>query len=282
VDRFLLKGCGGSAVTAMKKISWVAAIVVMVSIAGVVVRRSRSDGLVTATKPAAAASSSFVASRSGQHEWAHEPDPAGDLRLEGRVVDASGAGVAATVWLDSDPQRSVATEGDGSFAFDRIVGREYRLSAIAGNQMGGPVAYRLTADSDPVVIQLVEGAHLIVAVTNEAGAPVADASVQLDDAGAAPVKTDASGAVTVSPVPPGLASVEITTAGYTDAHVVAQVGSPGATKADAILIMRRYGLPSGASPRSMATRAATDRRSRGRASRGCRAGHAPPTTALGA
>ena len=151
------------------------------------------------------------------------------MRLEGRVVDAEGAGTRATVWLDSEPPRSVATEEDGTFAFEHVVGRDYQLFATAGDRVGGPIAHHLTASSDPVVVRLVASARVLVMVTDDDGAAVANATLRLDDFADVGATTDATGKATLSPVRPGLVSVEVSAGGYATAHGVSQVGSPGAS-----------------------------------------------------
>src|SRR5262245_46648536 len=81
--------------------------------------------------------------------WTLDVDPEGPLRLEGQVVDEDGHGVGgAEVWLGSVPPRSAKSEDDGTFAFDKLVGREYALTATSAELIGGPVQYKLTEKSD--------------------------------------------------------------------------------------------------------------------------------------
>lgn len=161
-------------------------------------------------------------------EWVRDVDPEGPLRLEGQVVDESGDGVGgAVVRLSSEPPRTATTDSDGSFAFDKVVGREYALSAEAGDRVGGPVMYRLTAKSDPVVIRLGAGARMVVDVKDDAGAPVAGASVKASES--LTKTTGADGTVTLAPVHPGWVGVEVTADGYAPASAFSQAGSAGAT-----------------------------------------------------
>nr|HPH70433.1 carboxypeptidase-like regulatory domain-containing protein [Kofleriaceae bacterium] len=61
--------------------------------------------------------------------WSFDIDPEGNLPLEGQVLGPDGKGVAnADVWLSSVPPRSTKTKEDGTFAFDKLVGRTYELS----------------------------------------------------------------------------------------------------------------------------------------------------------
>ncbi len=163
-------------------------------------------------------------------QWARDVDPDGPLRLEGQVVDDGGAGVGgATVWLSSVPPRSATTEADGTFAFEKVVGREYELTATAGARTGGPVSYRLTDKSDPVVIRVAQGAKVAVEVTNENGEPIENATVKLADFGETTASTGKDGTATLSPVRPGWVAVEVTAPGYAGASSFGQVGSGGAT-----------------------------------------------------
>src|SRR3982751_2060193 len=87
-------------------------------------------------------------------KWSLDTDPEGPLVLEGQVQGPDGAGVGgATVWLSSVPPRSAKTEADGGFSFDKLVGRTYSLTASTADLVGGPVTYKLTQKSDPVVVR---------------------------------------------------------------------------------------------------------------------------------
>ena len=162
-------------------------------------------------------------------EWSRDVDPEGPLRLEGQVVDEGGAALGgATVWLSSEPPRQTRSDADGSFAFDKVVGREYTLTAEAGERVGGPVMYRLTATSDPVVIRTSAGAKVAVDVKDDAGAPVANASVKLTGYDVTK-STAADGTAMLSPVHPGWVGVDVTADGYASTSAFGQVGSAGAT-----------------------------------------------------
>ena len=162
--------------------------------------------------------------------WQHDVDPEGPLRLEGQVVDADGHGVGgASVWLSAVPPKWATTEGDGSFSFDKLVGREYSLTATSGALVGGPVEYKLTDASDPVVIQLVAGSSLVVGVTDEAGKPVAGAEVKLTAELLKTVKTANDGTATLQPVRAGWLGVEVNAQGYAPGHAFTQIAGSGAT-----------------------------------------------------
>src|SRR6185295_5343448 len=84
-----------------------------------------------------------------------DDDPAGSLRLEGQVIDADERPVAgARVIVSANPPREATSEGDGSFAFEGLLAREYDLEASAGAGYGGPVRVRLVKGSEPVILRL--------------------------------------------------------------------------------------------------------------------------------
>ena len=67
----------------------------------------------------------------------------------------------------------------------------------SGELIGGPVSYKLTGTSDPVVIRLAEGATVNVTVVDDAARPIEGADVKHDDEHAA--KTNAAGKATLKP-----------------------------------------------------------------------------------
>ena len=218
-----------------KLVGGLAAVAVVV-VAVLLLLRHRDQHGTPASDPATKRSAQIAlggprpAASPAQAEWRRDVDPEGPLRLEGQVVDSDGDGVGgATVWLSSEPPRSTVSDSDGSFAFDKVVGREYTLTAEASERVGGPVSYRLTATSDPVVIHMAAGARVIVDVTGDDGAAIANASVKLEDFAMATKPTGADGTATLAPVHPGWVGVEVSAAGYASAIGFGQVGSAGAT-----------------------------------------------------
>lgn len=115
------------------------------------------------------------------HAAISEDDPIGDLRLEGQVIDEQERPVAgATVAIDSYPPRAVSTEGDGSFVFDKLIGRDYQIEAASGDAYAGPVSLRLGADTEPVILRVRVVAPIEIAVfDHESGKPIAGAEVEL-------------------------------------------------------------------------------------------------------
>jgi uncharacterized GH25 family protein len=162
--------------------------------------------------------------------WDLDLDPEGPLQLEGQVVDADGHGVGgAEVWLGSVPPRTAKTEGDGTFTFDKLVGRTYRLTARSGNEIGGPIAYKLTDKSDPAILQLGGAAKVIVSVHDDQHKPIANAEVKVDEEDGVSAKTGADGNATVGPVHPGWVGVHATADGFAPNAGFTSVGSANST-----------------------------------------------------
>lgn len=135
----------------------------------------------------------------------HDNDPKGTLRLEGQVIDANDAPVAhARVAIDSNPAMVVETEGDGSFVFEGLIRRDYRLEATAGDQYAGPARLRMTDKPEPVTLRMHKGGTVEVAVTERAGgAPVAGAEVELRSTLTWKASTNAAGIATLQGVGAG-------------------------------------------------------------------------------
>ncbi len=131
-----------------------------------------------ARRPAASSSSAAV-DLPGSPAFAEDRDPEGTLQLEGQVLAEGDLPAGkASVTINSTPKRTVTAEEDGSFVFDKLVGRTYILVARSGDMAGGPVMHQLTASSEPAVIRLRAGATLeVTVVTAEGGKPLPGATV---------------------------------------------------------------------------------------------------------
>jgi protocatechuate 3,4-dioxygenase beta subunit len=117
----------------------------------------------------------------GTEPVTREVDPTGTLRLEGQVIDSDEKPVGgATVAIDTNPPRTATTEADGSFAFDRLIGREYKLEARAGDGYAGPAFLRLSKETEPVILRVGPGASITVEVRDaDSNHPIEAASVEL-------------------------------------------------------------------------------------------------------
>lgn len=171
-----------------------------------------------------------------------DPEPAGALWLEGQVVGADGGGVAGATVVLERPERSTITEADGSFAFEQLAPGIYDVAAVHGEQIGGPISYRLSARGDPALIRLGGGAAVVVHVVDADAQPIAGARVAvLVGAPARTVRTDARGVARLAPVGIDSVIVEATADGYGPARGNTTVGAPGATL-DITVALRR-GFP---------------------------------------
>nr|HEX4318639.1 carboxypeptidase regulatory-like domain-containing protein [Kofleriaceae bacterium] len=198
------------------------------------------DGKVTAGGPTLPGESGGDAplGRSGRFSrWSVDNDPDGPLRLEGQVVGPDGRGVgSAEVWLDTSPDQMATTDGDGSFAFEHVVGRTYSLSSSHGDLIGA-TTYKLAPGSDPAVIRLGEGAHLVVTAVDDDKRPVAHVHVVARDS-QRETETDDVGKATLTPVHPGWIVVEGRADGFANARAFVTIGSAGAS-GDVKLIMHK-------------------------------------------
>lgn len=166
-------------------------------------------------------------------------DVEGPLRLEGQVQGPDGSPVSgALVEISTNPRRTVKTEDDGSFAFDKLVGRTYYLSASSNDLVGGPVTYKLIANADPVVIRMLEGSKLEVLVQDVDKKPIADAEVKRDRDSS--VRTGSDGKAMIKPVRSGWAGVQVSANGYANASAFATIGSPGSTGHVTVTLKKGY------------------------------------------
>jgi protocatechuate 3,4-dioxygenase beta subunit len=163
-----------------------------------------------------------------------DDDPRGTLRLEGLVLAADDHPVAgAIVTLSANPPRTATTDQGGSFVFDGLVARAYRVVARAPEGVAGPVTTRLTEKSDPVVLHLRSGGKLAVAVAGPDGKPIDDASVELRGDDKQSAKTTA-GTATFAPVVPGRYELVASAPGMAPAHQ--QVRVAGDTRVRVVLL----------------------------------------------
>ncbi|HTR53392.1 MAG TPA: carboxypeptidase regulatory-like domain-containing protein [Kofleriaceae bacterium] len=164
-----------------------------------------------------------------------DDDPTGALRLEGLVLGADDHPVAgAVVAISSTPGRTATTDAGGSFAFDNLVGRAYRVVARATEGVAGPVVVHLTEKSDPVVLHLRAGAKLAVTVAGPDGKPIGDASVELRGEDKQTAKTAATGIATITPIVPGNYQLVASAPGMAPAHQ--QVRVNGETRVRIVLL----------------------------------------------
>ncbi len=180
------------------------------------------------------------APRGASPTWSLDRDPVGTLPLEGQVIGPDGKGVGgAKIWIGTVPPRDAVTEDDGTFSFDKLVGRVYALRASTETQIGGPITYRLTATSDPAVIRLVDAARVEVTVLDERGQPIVGAQVS---EAVAEAKTDAAGKATLRPVSPGWVKVQASAPGYAMASTLATVGAAGTVATITVTLKKGFAV----------------------------------------
>jgi len=171
-------------------------------------------------------------------------DPFGKLLLEGQVLGDDDQPVGgAEVWISTAPPRSVRTEPDGGFSFDKLLPREYSLTAHADDATGGPVRVRMGPTVEPVVIRLREGATLKVRVTSESnGAPLAGATVDVKELGSPTRTTGADGIATFKGLGNGWSVVTARASGFATSSTIATVGGPGTTQEISIVLRQGAAL----------------------------------------
>ena len=184
---------------------------------------------VVATPAPAATPTPAEPPRGRAPAWTLDADREGPLRLEGQVLGPDGAPAAgATVTLASIPPRTTTAEDDGTFAFDKLVGRTYQLTARQALRIGS-VRYKLTPASDPAVIRLADGAAVEVTVVDAQAAPIAGATVRASGSAELTATTSAAGTARLAPVSPGWVGVEASAPGYAPGSLFTTIGSAGAT-----------------------------------------------------
>jgi uncharacterized GH25 family protein len=169
------------------------------------------------------------------------PEPAGSLRLQGRVVGPDGKAVeGAHVWINALPVRSTKSASDGTFEFEDLLARTYEVRAQATDLIGGPQVIRVTERSAPVVIKLREGAHIFVTVIDATRAPVAGATVRVIGTDSL-TTTDAKGQARVT-AHPGWVAIEATGRDYAPRRVSVTSASSGTTARITIVLHKGFEL----------------------------------------
>jgi RNA polymerase sigma factor (sigma-70 family) len=153
------------------------------------------------------------------HPARRDADPSGGLRLEGQVIDEAEMPVAgAEVALDANPLRLVRSAADGSFVFEHLIGRDYRVEAKSGDAYASSVELRLTATSEPVILRLRRGGTLDVLVRDQArGTVVSSATVELRSTLTWLSRTDDSGHAQLLGVGAGWPTLHVAADGYAPA-----------------------------------------------------------------
>lgn len=174
-----------------------------------------------------------------------QDDPIGDLRLEGQVIDDQELPVAgATVAIDSHPPRTVTTEGDGSFAFDKLIGRDYQIEAASPGAYAGPVSLRLDASTEPVILRVRAVAPIEIGVVDRhSGKPIPGATVELRSHLVWTATTGADGVVSFGGVGARAVTIRVEAEGY--APVANRLVTSGRREQRIVIAMRAGAAVSG-------------------------------------
>jgi RNA polymerase sigma-70 factor (ECF subfamily) len=191
--------------------------------------------------PVKAPQSSSTVARAADLPIFQDDDPKGTLRLEGQVIDDKDAPVAkAMVAIDANPPIVVETEEDGSFVFEGLIPRDYRIEATAGDGYAGPARLRLTQNPEPVTLRLERGGTVEVTVTDKAGgAVVKGAEVELRSTLTWKAITNEQGIATMRGVGATWAPLAVRAAGFAPAAmIIGTAGEPTTPEKVAIALAR--------------------------------------------
>lgn len=152
----------------------------------------------------------------------HDDDPPGTLRLEGQVIDEADQPVArAIIAIDANPPIVVESEDDGSFVFERLIARDYRIEATKGDRYAGPARLRMTSQPEPLTLRMRRGGTVEVKVTERpGGAPVRGAELELRSTLVWKATTNADGVATIRGIGPAWASLVARANGFAPSAVM--------------------------------------------------------------
>lgn len=183
----------------------------LVAVAWLLIRHCQNsdDHTTNATLP--------VATKRVHRSAANEPtDPPGTLLLEGQVIDEQQQPVVGADVMLSPGDRHATTDAGGSFVFDELIERSYRLDARKKSLYASVAKYRLSANSEPVMLHVRRGATLVIHVL-DGGDPLAGATIVLD--GGVTETTDAEGKAKIEGLGPHFHSFEVSAASRAPAYV---------------------------------------------------------------
>jgi RNA polymerase sigma-70 factor (ECF subfamily) len=202
-----------------------------------IVDRGSANGPVV-TKPA----SSSRSAPSHDH-IVFDDDPKGSLRIEGQVIDEKDQGVAgAQVAIDSNPPVVVTTEQGGTFVFEGLIPRDYRLEATGGDGYAGPARLRLTDKVEPVTLRMKKGGTVEVTVTDGTN-PITGAEIELRSILLWTARSDAKGVAVLRGVGSVWAPLHVAAAGFAPAaQMVSWSGDPSQPKQVSIVLERGAGI----------------------------------------
>ena len=168
-----------------------------------------------------------------------DDDPKGTLRLEGQVIDDKDQPVGgAQVAIDAHPTKVVTTEQDGSFVFEGLIPRDYRLEATGGDGYAGPARLRLTDKVEPITLRMKKAGVVEVSVTDGAK-PIANAEIELRSTLIWKAKTDAKGVAQLRGVGSLWAVLAVTATDFAPAAMMLSTsGDPAAPQKVQLVLSR--------------------------------------------
>lgn len=158
-------------------------------------------------------------------------------RLEGLVLDRDELPVAgAKVTVLGNETYSVQTEQDGSFVFDNLPEADITVMAYDDSDASNVAGLRLTTETEPLVLHLVNGMALVLSVYNSENKPVPNVSVAILGRS---TLTDKQGEAVVRGLPPGSARLRLDAQGY--GSEMLSIDVPGGTGAFQRRVMLEQG-----------------------------------------
>lgn len=158
----------------------------------------------------------------------------GTLRLEGQVIDEEQRPVAGAQVFLIQTESTTTTAEDGTFSFENLAPRRYRLLASKDEFYAPMASVRLSDASEPVILRMRRGATFIVHVTSESG-PVAGARLTMDSSVKA--VSGADGVARIGGVGPHFHYVEVSADGFApDAISIILGDDPGGTIEQSIVL----------------------------------------------
>ena len=168
--------------------------------------------------------------RGGPIEFELDRDAEGPLQLEGQVLGRRRQGRRAAPRSGSSRcrrarRRPTTTARSRSTSWSAAT---YALTATSGELIGGPVTYKLTDKSDPVVIRLGKGATLVVTVVDDHAAPIQGATRARSAPPSRRRRPTRKARPRCQPVKPGWVSAQAVAEGYAPNTTITTIGNAGA------------------------------------------------------
>lgn len=202
--------------TRRTKLGALAAIIASATLIAVFSLRHTDDAGAAAKPDDARTTEKTTAFATGPRGEIAVVDPAGNLRIEGQVIDSDDHPVGgARVTIDTLPAQTMTTEADGTFVFEHLLGRRYRIVAAAHAGVAGPADVRASDRSEPMILRMRASAGFDVRVIDAiTGAAIVGAKIEIRAPVVASAATGANGTAALSAIAPGHWPLVVTADGY--------------------------------------------------------------------